>query len=76
METNLYVLVFYLSEDKPITAKSIKIQAIQETIFSHFGGVVRPKQIAIAVPWNPIIASHKIVNKILESITQNYNIVK
>ena len=50
METNLYVLVFYLSEDKPITAKRIKIQAIQETIFSHFGAVVRPKQIAIAVP--------------------------
>ena len=50
METNLYVLVFYLSEDKPITAKSIKIQAIQETIFNHFGAVVRPKQIAIAVP--------------------------
>ena len=41
--------MFYLSEDKPITAKSKKIPAIHETIFSHFGAEFRPKQIAIAV---------------------------
>jgi len=28
METNLYVLVFYLSEDKPITAKTSYISTL------------------------------------------------